>query len=135
MALMTWNNGLSVNIKEIDVQHKKLIELINQLHGAMGEGKGKEASGKILSDLIYYTVSHFTYEEKLFKQYGYSEYEAHRKEHEDLTSQVKDFKSQFDKGTLGLTLKLMTFLKDWLNKHILGTDKKYVAFLNSKGVV
>ncbi|MEK6737452.1 MAG: bacteriohemerythrin, partial [Planctomycetota bacterium] len=73
MALMTWNNGLSVNIKEIDVQHKKLIELINQLHGAMGEGKGKEVSGKILSDLIYYTVSHFTYEEKLFKQYGYSE--------------------------------------------------------------
>lgn len=53
MALMTWNNGLSVNIKEIDAQHKKL----------------------------------------------------------------------------------MTFLKDWLNNHILGTDKKYVAFLNSKGVV
>ena len=135
MALMTWNDGLSVNVKEIDAQHKKLIGLINQLHGAMSEGKGKEASGKILSDLLYYTVSHFTYEEKLFQQYGYAGYDAHRKDHEDLTGQVKDFKSQFDKGTLGLTLKLMTFLKDWLNNHILGTDKKYVAFLNSKGVV
>ena len=80
--------------------------VLNQLHGAMSEGKGKEASDKILSDLINYTVSHFTYEEKLFQQYGYSEYNAHRKEHEDLTRQVKDFKSKFDKGTLGLTLNL-----------------------------
>ncbi|MBI5307325.1 MAG: hemerythrin family protein [Planctomycetes bacterium] len=134
MAFITWNDGLSVNVKEIDAHHKKLIGLINQLHDSMLEGKGKEASGKILSALVDYTASHFTYEEKLFKQYGYPEYDAHRKDHEDLIRQVKDFKSQFDKGTLGLTLKLMTFLKDWLNNHILGTDKKYVVFLNSKGV-
>ena len=27
-----------------------------------------------------------------------------------------------------------SFNKDWLDKHILGTDKKYGPFLNSKGV-
>ena len=34
MPIMKWNNELSVNIKEIDDQHKRLIDLINILHDA-----------------------------------------------------------------------------------------------------
>ena len=33
-----------------------------------------------------------------------------------------------------VTMDLMGFLKDWLIKHIKGTDKKYQAFFKSKGV-
>jgi len=43
MALMTWKADYSVNIKQIDDQHKKLIELINTLHDAMAKGHAKEA--------------------------------------------------------------------------------------------
>ncbi len=28
----------------------------------------------------------------------------------------------------------MAFLKDWLQDHIMGSDKKYAPFLNGKGV-
>ena len=28
----------------------------------------------------------------------------------------------------------MTYLEDWIQKHILSTDKKYVPFMQGKGV-
>jgi hemerythrin len=42
MALLPWNQGFSVSIKKFDDQHKQLVNLINQLHGAMKVGKGRE---------------------------------------------------------------------------------------------
>jgi hemerythrin len=40
MALITWNDGYSVKVKQFDDQHKKLIDMVNELHDAMGIGKG-----------------------------------------------------------------------------------------------
>ena len=37
-------------------------------------------------------------------------------------------------GKIGLSIKIMHFLRDWLKGHILGTDQKYSDFLVSKGV-
>lgn len=134
MALITWNDQLSVNIGKIDLQHKKLVELINRLCETMQEGKGKEFLGKVLSELKDYTVYHFGTEEKLFQEYGYPGYQIHKKEHDDLTSQVVELKDKFDKGDMMITIKVLHFLKDWLNQHIMGSDKKYTPFLNSKGI-
>lgn len=134
MALITWNEQLSVNIGKIDLQHKKLVELINRLCDAMQQGKGKEALGNVLSELKDYTVYHFNTEEKLFQEHGYPRYQLHKKEHDDLTKQVEELKDKFDKGDIMITIKVLNFLKDWLNQHITGSDKIYTPFLNSKGI-
>jgi hemerythrin len=71
MAMVTWNDNLSVNVAEIDLQHKKLVGLINELFDAMKIGKGKDVTGKILDGLISYTATHFTQEERYFDKFGY----------------------------------------------------------------
>ncbi len=134
MPLFQWTPELSVNVKEIDNQHKQLVNLINLLHDSMKSGKGKDVMGKVLNDLTDYTVYHFGTEERLFQKYGYIEYPQHKKEHDDLTKQVLDVKSKFEAGQTTVTIEVMNFLKDWLNNHIKHSDKKYSAFLNSKGV-
>ena len=134
MPLFQWTPELSVNVKEIDNQHKQLVNLINLLHDSMKSGKGKDVMGKVLNDLTDYTVYHFGTEERLFQKYGYIEYPQHKKEHDDLTKQVLDVKSKFLAGQTTVTIEVMNFLKDWLNNHIKHSDKKYSAFLNSKGV-
>lgn len=134
MAFMNWNDTFSVNIAEVDAQHKKLLGLLNELFDAMKVGKGREVVGKVLTDLIDYTVYHFDTEEKLFKRYNYPDYLPHKKEHDELTKRATALKTDFDKGKQVVTIEVMNFLKDWLNVHILQVDKKFGPFLNSKGV-
>lgn len=134
MPLFEWSPDLSVNIKEIDAQHKKLIDILNLLHDSMRTGRGKDVMGKVLKDLTDYTVYHFNTEERLFEKHGYPEYRMHKRQHDDLTEQVVEIKKKFEAGQVAITVELMTFLKNWLNDHIRQSDKKYGAFLNSKGV-
>ena len=134
MPIMSWSDAYSTGIAEIDQQHKKLIDLINSLHDAMSKGHGKEVLGKILGELITYCASHFAVEEKLFDKHGYPDAAEHKEKHQKMTSKVLDLQKQFAQGKATLTLEVMDFLQQWLDKHILGTDKKYGPFLNSKGV-
>ena len=134
MAFMNWSDNFAVNIKEVDNQHRKLLGLVNQLFDAMSVGKGKDVLGTVLTELINYTVYHFSTEERLFKQYGYPEFEKHKKEHDDLTRQATELKEAFDSGNKLITIDVMNFLRDWLNVHILQEDRKFGPFLNKKGV-
>lgn len=134
MALINWDDSFSVNVAEIDKQHKELIAMINELNDAMKEGKGREVAGKIVSKLAIYTVTHFKTEEDLFAKFGYPGSENHKKEHAAFVKKVADFKEGYEKGKLSLTSEVMNFLSDWLRHHIMGTDKKYVQFFNEKGV-
>jgi len=134
MALITWDDSFSVSVIELDRQHQKLVSMINELHEAMGQGKGKDALGMIIKRLVDYTVVHFKAEETCFDKFGYPEKDSHKKEHIDFVKKVSDFKEGFEKGKLGLSLEVMHFLCNWLQNHIKKTDKKYSQFFNEKGL-
>ncbi len=133
MGLIRWNDNYSVNVSEIDKQHKKLIDLVNRLYDAMRAGKGREALESVLTELVNYTAYHFSTEESLFHEYGYPERENHRRIHKELTRKAKDLKEAFDRGNKAITIDVMLFLSNWWNIHILEEDKKYSNFLRSKG--
>ena len=134
MALIEWEESMSVNVDEIDNQHQQLIDLINDLNDAMRERTAKEALGGIIENLTDYTVRHFSTEEKYFDKFGYPETAAHKKEHNGFIEKVAVFKEDFDRGKLMLSIEVIGFLKDWLVTHIKGADKKYGPFLNEKGL-
>jgi hemerythrin-like metal-binding protein len=134
MPLVTWTEELSTNVGQCDEQHKKLIEMINTLHDAMKVGKGQGVLKKVLNELVDYTKTHFRTEEDLFKDHGYPAYLEHKAEHDALTKQVAALAEKVRKGEAVITLEVMAFLKDWLEEHIVGSDKLYGPFLNSKGV-
>jgi hemerythrin len=134
MTIMTWSDALSVNIKEIDDQHKKLVSMVNQLHAAMLKGEGKTVVGPILAELTAYTVYHFSTEEEYMEKYAYPNLHSHRLEHQRFVKRVGEFKTSYDAETIGLSNEVMHFLADWLKDHIQGTDKKFSPYFNSKGL-
>ena len=134
MALIEWNENLSVNVDEIDAQHQQLVGLINDLNDAMREKRAKEALGGIIDSLTDYAVRHFSTEENYFEKFEYPETRVHKKEHNNFVEKVAIFKKGFDEGKVLLSIDVIDFLKDWLINHIQGSDKKYGPFLNEKGL-
>ncbi|WP_300161342.1 bacteriohemerythrin [Solidesulfovibrio sp.] len=134
-AILQWDQSLAVNIKDIDEQHQKLVQMICDLHEAMRSGKGKDHVEPILRELEEYAVEHFGFEEKLMEKHKYPGYLNHRKEHEKFVDQVIAFGNDFRANRAALTTEVMNFLKNWLVGHIKGTDKKYGPFFNERGVL
>jgi len=134
MALFEWKNDYSVGIAKIDEQHMELVVFLNELYDSMKAGKGKDTLNAVLKSLMEYTRTHFTTEESLMKLYAYPDYEAHKQKHEKMTQHVLELKKQYDSGQISSPIQITNFLKDWLTKHIQGTDKSYGPFLNAKGV-
>ena len=134
MAILTWSDALSVNIKEIDDQHKKLVSMVNHLHAAMLKGEGRIVVGPILAELTAYTVYHFKAEEGYMEKYSYPSLQTHRLEHQRFVKRVGDFETAYNEGKIALSNEVMHFLSDWLKDHIMGTDKKFGPYFNSKGL-
>jgi hemerythrin-like metal-binding protein len=135
MLLIEWTDELSVGIDSIDEQHKKLVNMINALNEAMLTNSSHELLGKIFTGLAAYTQKHFTYEEDMFAEYGYTDSEEHKRQHNELIAQVVELKERFIEDPQGtMSADLMLFLKRWLTNHIMRTDKDYAEFLISKGV-
>jgi len=134
VEIMPWKDEYAVGIKQIDEQHKRLVRLLNELNQAMADGKGREVMTGILSQLVDYTKGHFATEERLMQGYLYPGYAAHKLEHDQLTKTVLKFQQDVNSGKAVMSIEVLDFLKNWLRNHILGTDKRYAPFLNSKGV-
>ena len=130
MPLISWNAGLSLGIQDIDTQHRKLVDIINQLHDAQLQGRSREVMDKILSALYDYTQQHFSFEEKMLARAGYADLANHQQTHRAFMAKLADLQARHrDPKKPMSSLEVMNFLKDWLVKHIQGVDKRYAAEL------
>ncbi len=124
---IVWNKKFELGIDLVDRQHKRLCDLINNLYTAMQKNEGKESLVRIFKELGDYTVQHFSDEEKLFDAHNYPASAQHKKAHKAFVAKLVHFKEQAESGHAMLGVELLEFLKDWLLKHILATDKLYVS--------
>ena len=131
--LIVWSNSYSVTVKQMDQEHQRLIDIINNLYAAMRAGRSNEAIGTILDELVAYTKTHFSHEEQLMQQANYAGLADQKKAHEALVNQLNDILAKYRAGT-ALGQEIMNFLKNWLINHIQGMDKQYGPTMHKKGI-
>jgi len=129
MPLVSWNDSYSVKVQKFDEQHKVLFNLLNELHEAMQQGKGRTKVAEVLGALVRYTQQHFGAEEAAMRVGAYPQYLEHKQEHDGFAGKVLTFQSEYDKGNALLSVELMGFLRDWLTGHILKSDRMYAPYL------
>jgi hemerythrin len=134
MALVSWSNEYSVDVRSIDGQHQKLFDMLNELHDSMKVGKGGQTAPGILKQLVVYTCEHFADEECMMLRVGYPELAGHKAEHEKLIGEVQKMVHDFEQGKIVLSMELTDFLVQWLQTHIRGCDKKYSAQMRAAGI-
>ena len=130
-----WEESYSVHVKEIDDQHKHLVGLINALHETMRRGAPPAEIECLLQDLLAYTDFHFAAEERLMALANYQGLPAHRAKHSAMRQEVERLLGASKAArTASIAITLMGFLKNWLSRHIEGTDKQYVPAMKQAGV-
>ena len=129
MELIQLEDHLRLNIPEIDEQHEQLIALVNRLHEALVGGGDKEVRDSLLSQLLDGARKHCAYEEELMLRYGYSDYQAHKSEHDRLVRNLADLIERYQNGELVLSIAVVMELKCWATIHIEKSDLPLGAFL------
>ncbi|MFQ5936353.1 MAG: bacteriohemerythrin [Acidiferrobacterales bacterium] len=132
MAFLQWSPNLSVGIDFMDADHQKLMELLTELHDLVGPGPIQTAAVEKLDELIDFTQQHFRLEERLMEQSGYDGFEEHRQLHEVLLQEIAELRQHLVAGEKSAGPEIMDFLKDWLIRHILESDKQLGGFLQGR---
>lgn len=123
MAFLIWQDDLNTGIEVIDNQHRRIVEMINHLHG-MHPGTERLVVAEVIDELVDYTLSHFAFEEALMEDAGYTFSHAHKRVHEIFTKRVSEYRMRFAAGE-DITGELKHMLSRWLFNHIRSDDKAY----------
>lgn len=134
MPILVWSDEYSINVAEVDEQHKELLEHVNKLHAGVEAQIDKQDLHQLLVELYEYTAFHFTSEERLMKQHGMSNVKKHHKEHKLLLKHLKHICNAVSEGKRPAFYSEYDVSNDWFLAHIMGFDKQLGTFLNSKGV-
>jgi hemerythrin len=132
MPIAIWTPALETGHPTVDAQHKKLFEMVNDLHRGIVKDQGKEIMGPILNRLAAYTIEHFGTEEDLMRSTKYPNLERHKSKHVGLTSQVRELVSKYNEGELTLPSTLSKFLTDWLITHIRQEDMELFKWVQKE---
>jgi len=133
MAVIDWKKVYETGIVALDEEHKGLVLEINRLYEAVRDKRGEMITAEILNMLEVYTSEHFQHEERLMGEYHYPELGEHKAKHQQMIDTVQSMKLRSVAGSEALAVELLRFLREWLMDHILTVDKKYGAFLESRG--
>ena len=131
MAILEWDESISLHIPFIDQQHKSLIDWVNKLNDAVQRHEGALILDETLQKLINYAMEHFTAEEHLMISYNFPDFTGHRQEHDLFVQKLSEIQGGFhdSEETSARTLK---FLVEWIVCHIKGTDQNYARFILEK---
>ena len=132
---LIWNESLHcVGIAAIDDQHREIIERVNLIADAVGQGNRHEAVQEMMDDLVLFACEHFALEERLMTEYGFPDLKDHIEEHIGLLQQVNNLRNALRTPNPTKAALVSAFITDWAELHILQSDKGIGEFLSAKGV-
>jgi hemerythrin len=128
---LEWIPSYSVRIEKLDSQHREEFALIDATVKYYRSKQNASEPLPIVDELILYAQDHFKTENDLMEKYGYPHFRDHRDEHERLSETLNSLRLRENEVKAA---EIVDFLKDWILRHTLLTDRMYIDYLVSKGV-
>ena len=125
-TLIRWSDIYIVGNETIDNQHKKLVDIINELYRVFNENYVENIYQDIIEKLVEYTKIHFSEEEQILQELNCDSLDAHKKQHLYFIEKLELLKDKAIKNKI--FNEIMEFLGHWLISHILISDKKALIF-------
>ena len=132
MELFQWKAEYEIGLPKIDEQHRKRVDMLNQLYAAKKSDAVHQVIEDTLMGLVAYTKVHFADEEAAMSEANYPYLHKQRREHLDLTDEVLKMRNRLMQGDEPATFELLNFMSEWLKKHITGSDRKFGVYMREQ---
>ena len=120
MTLLRWKPSFSLGIPSVDLEHRELIAMVNEVYARLearcGEGEPlaiEAALGEIHAGI----AAHFALEEVIMRQTAYAGYAAHKDNHEALLDQIRDLMDVYCADPQQGRARLERELSNWFGQH------------------
>jgi hemerythrin-like metal-binding protein len=120
-----WSDELSIGNTDIDIDHKRLVDIYNELIDYVVSKDNREEFAMILSKMTEYCLDHFKKEEKYMQKMSYPKLSEHKKLHKDFSYKVAMYNIDLLVGDPHEIKNIIKYLNKWWIDHVLNTDKKY----------
>jgi len=127
MGIIQWDSKYEVDVKKIDRQHRKIVDILNKLYAGqeqIAKGKGMQ---KILDELRKYIATHFKTEEKYLREIECADYDLQKQEHNAFIEKICSYQQDYFQDKPMAVINLFNYVWDWFSHHILTVDKKCMA--------
>jgi len=129
-----WKDSYSVGNEELDSQHHKLLDLINEISDVTDTGPSKASCFALLNAMVRYAQEHFTAEERYLEENAYPKYLSQKGSHENFVQETFSMAQELDEQGLLTLGGIIIYLEDWYRDHILGFDQDYKTFFEKQAV-
>jgi hemerythrin-like metal-binding protein len=127
LAVAGWSEDLRVGVDAIDLQHRRLFDLVETLRDVVERLPGAPAFACVIDELEHYTNAHFRDEEALMAASGYPGRRLHEAAHGEFRRLVVKARTacQVDDGGAEA---MLAYLSEWLVRHIRNEDQVAADF-------
>lgn len=122
----------TTGIEQLDAEHKKIFELTDHVYQLLTDENilfKEDEFHEILDGLQDYVIEHFTDEEAYMESIQFAELDWQKEQHQKFAEKVNEFseaaKALSLKNQDEVLLKLLDYLVEWLENHIVECDMKY----------
>jgi len=125
--MIFWDR-LSIGNPEIDNDHKRLLEIYNDLVDLIEFKKSREEFARILSKMTDYSLIHFKKEERYMEYLSYPKIKEHKNFHRNYIYKVAMYNVDLLNINPPNPEEIIKFLNEWWVYHILKIDFQYENF-------
>tara|TARA_R110001583_G_scaffold194758_1_gene366857 strand:+ start:2389 stop:2823 length:435 start_codon:yes stop_codon:yes gene_type:complete len=120
-----WTNQLSIDNIDVDSDHKKLLDVYNDLVDLIELNGNRTEFAVILSKMTDYSMRHFNKEEIYMQEFNYPKLKEHVQYHRDYKYKVAMYNVDLLSSNPPDPKEIIQFLKKWWTNHILNNDMHY----------
>jgi hemerythrin len=130
--LFDFDSEFRLGIDLIDNEHVKLVDMLNEVHALLSDGKREEAKQYFNVTLSSYVNEHFASEEKFMERIEFPLINEHKKIHENFKRSFYELRPLIESCDEAAFRNALSDAFMWIVGHIGKTDKKYAAFYLAK---
>lgn len=137
--MFEWKKEFELGIESIDNEHKRLLEIGNQISDMLSnhddESDNYDDIIDVIGELKDYTIYHFANEEAHMEACNYNDITNHKKEHADFVAYISSVDFHLIEEDQKRFMKdLLKKIVNWVFNHIISTDFMYKDALVVCGV-